>query len=298
MLTSSKNRLRISCLIPYMYVFPTLAILGLILIYPTLHNIFLTVWDQNLLSPEHKSYIGFDNFTNLLFNDPIFKKALGFTLIFTILTISISLLIGLVSALLINTLSKTVREIVSSLYFMPYMVAPIADGLVWKLIWMREYGLANYFLKLVFGLEPIAWLSSPIAALFAVSISEIWRTTPFVSLFLLARLVSLPNEIFEAATIDGSSSWQSFRYMTLPLLLPAVSIIIIFETIFKLRVFDLIFILTGGGPNNSTLPLGIFIYRSIFSYFEAGYTAAASVVLMILGVVVAIIYIKLLYREL
>jgi len=280
---------------PYVLIAPPLIILALILVYPALRNIYLSFHTWPFTSPQEASFTGLQNYVNLLTQDHLFWQVLRFTLTFVAFTISVELLVGMGAALLLNSVGPAAR-LITPLVILPYMTARLAAGLVWRLLWARDYGLLAYLLSFI-GLADVNWLARSGPAFFAVALPEIWRSTPFVMLILLAGLASLPTEIFEAAKVDGGSTWQIFRHITLPLLIPSLQVALIFETIFKLRVFDLIYILTGGGPGTSTLPLGILVYRTYFRYLDGGYAATLSVVLLVLGAVLTALYLRLFYRE-
>lgn len=289
------GRRKLKPLIPYLLLAPAFGLLAAILIYPILYNIYLSFWDWRFTAPADRAFINLDNYIYLFTEDPVFWKVFRFTMTFTALTIGLEFIIGLISALLLNGI-RTLQRIFSSMLLLPYMVAPIAVGLIWKLLWAREFGLVNYFLTTL-GFDRVNWLGEGTNAALAVVIAEVWRSTPFVTLILLAGLTSIPSDIMEAALVDGASRWHTFRYITLPLLAPSITVALVFQTIFKLRVFDLIFIMTNGGPGTDTLPLGILVYRTYFRYMNGGYAAAQSVVLLLLGAAISALYLRLIYRE-
>jgi multiple sugar transport system permease protein len=280
---------------PYILISPALIILAVILLYPILYNIYLSLFDWRYINPDVKKLIGLGNYIGLFTEDKLFWSALRVTFIFTAGTLIVEFCMGMIEALLLNRL-QTSRRLFTSSVILPYMVARIAVGLTWRLLWAYDYGLINYFVTLL-GLDPVTWLSGRVTALIAVMVSEIWRSTPFVTLILLAGLSSLPTEPFESARVDGASYLQMFRHITLPLLLPSITVALIFQTIFKIRVFDIVFILTEGGPKNATLPLGILIYRNYFRYYKGGYSAALGVTILLIGLIISITYIRLIYRE-
>lgn len=280
---------------PYALLFPVYALVGVVLIYPAVQNVWLSLWSWRITAPTQATFVGLENYGRLLFEDPEFVSVLGFTGAFTVSTIALEFLLGLGGALLLNSL-PSVRPVATPLLLLPYMVPAVVVGLVWRLLWTKEYGLVNFLLGLV-GIPPVLWLGAPFAAGVAVVVSEVWRSTPFVTLVLLAGLASLPEEPYEAAEVDGAGRWQSFWHITLPLLLPSLTVALLFQTIFKLRVFDLIFILTGGGPGIATLPLGILVYRQYFRYFEGGYAAALAVTILGIGALVSLAYLRLMSRQ-
>jgi len=274
---------------------PAYALLAVILIYPGIYNFWLSLWKWRYTNLAESRFVGLENYQRLLFEDPQFWQVLRFTLLFVLCTILLEFLLGLGSALLLNRIAA-LRSVFVGISIMPYQVAPIAVGLIWRLLWAHQFGLVNYGIEQV-GLDPVPWLGVPGPAVAAAIITEVWRAMPFVTIILLAGLTSIPVDIIEAGTVDGASAWQRFWHLILPLLLPSIAVALMFETIFKLRVFDLIFNLTGGGPGISTMPLGILIYRTYFRYFQGGYSATISVILLILGAFLSLLYIKFVYRE-
>ena len=282
-------------LMPYLLLSPAMLLLVVMLVYPMIATVFMSFWKWPYTDPTRIRFIGLDNYIRLFTDDETFMNSLWFTLRFTSVTIVLEFIVGLIGALVLDNL-KFLRDLLRSVVILPYMVAPIAVGLIWRLIWARDFGLVNYGLRLL-GVEPVNWLADSTASFWALVISEAWRATPFVVLILLAGLSTIPNEVMEAGKVDGGSRWQIFRHITFPLLLPSVTIALVFETIFKLRVFDLVFTLTGGGPGRATTPLGLLIQRTYFRDYEGGYSGAMSVVLLLLGAAVSWIYVKLVYRE-
>ena len=288
-------RLRFGSLAPYFLILPAFALLGYVLLYPTLFNIYLSFWSWRFTAPDATSFVGFENYRNLFVNNAVFWQSLRFTLLFTALTIALEFVFGLASALVLNSL-RVFRRLASTLIVLPYMVAPIAVGLIWRLIWANDYGLVNNAIAALGG-APQNWLSDPAVVLWTVVIPEVWRSTPFVTLILLAGLATVPKELLEAAEVDGANLWQRFWGVTYPFIVPSLTVALVFQTVFKLRVFDLIVTLTGGGPGTDTLPIGIFIYRTYFRYLNGGEAATLSVVLLLLGAVVSFLYIRFLYRD-
>ncbi len=274
--------------LPYVLIAPAALLVGMVFVYPAVHNAWLSLWDWKLTAPGQATFVGLSNYVELFRNNQVFRQAFNFTLVYTVVTLVVSLLLGLVAALLLHPLSTT-RRLVVGLLLLPYMISPVAAGLGWGLIWGRDFGLANYLLSL-FGVQPVLWLAKPFPAAVALMTTEIWRSIPFAILIFLAGLAAIPPELYEAARIDGASGWQELKRITLPLLIPSLSLVIVFETIFKLRVFDLIIALTGGGPGTSTHSLGVVLYRFYFRYFEGGTSAAVGIILLLLGGIFAFVY--------
>jgi len=279
---------------PYLLVLPALLFLVVFLVYPMINTIWLSFWKYSYFEPEMRTFIGLKNYFSL-FKDIGFYSSLLFTICFTVVCISIEFFIGLSLALVLKKVSKF-GTVIRTISIFPYMVAPIATGQIWRLLFNLDAGMVNYILT-VFSVHPVNWLGSNSGAFWAVVISQVWKSTPFVMLVLLSGLQSIPEEVYEAAVVDGANSWQSFKSITFPLLLPSVTIALVFETIFKLRVFDLVITLTGGGPGKATTPLGILLQRNYFQTYEAGYSGAISVVLLFLGAGFSVLYFFLLNKQ-
>lgn len=278
---------------PYLLLLPAFFVLGYVLIYPAVYNGFLSLFDWRFTNPAQKAFVGLRNYIRIFTDDPTFTNVIGFTFQFTVHTLVLEMVVGLLIALLLNNNIRG-RAFISALYILPYAMAPIAVGLCWRLMWAEDYGIVNYLLSLA-GIPKVSWLvGKPVLA---VVIPEVWRSVPFVTLMLLAGLTSIPDDLYEAARVDGANVFRRFRHITLPLLMPSLTIVLVFETVFKLRVFDLIFALTGGGPGSQTLPIGVYIYRTYFRYMEGGYASALSVVLLSIGGVISAAYIKLFYKD-
>lgn len=282
--------------LPYLLITPAALVLCGVFVYPAIENGWLSLWAWKLLAPERREFVGLRNYVELFSENALFRQAFGFTLLYTVVTLLVSLLLGLVAAVLVHPVSVS-RRVIVGLLLLPYMISPVAAGLGWGLIWGREFGLANFLLGTLLGIAPVSWLADPTMAAVALMTVEIWRSVPFVALVLLAGLAAIPADVSEAARLDGASGWQEFRRVTLPLLMPSLSVVVVFETIFKLRVFDLIIALTGGGPGTSTHSLGVVLYRFYFRYFEGGTAAAVGMVLLVVGGAFAALYLRLVPAE-
>jgi multiple sugar transport system permease protein len=178
------------------------------------------------------------------------------------------------------------------------MLPPVVVGVVWRLMLNPNFGAINGTLKGVgIKTEALTWTASPTLAFASVIMVDIWQWTPFMFLILLAGLQAIPEEPYEAALIDGSSPWQTFRHITLPLLKPAILIALLLRTMDLLRVFDQIFILTEGGPGSATETISLYIYRTAFRFSDFGYAASMSFVLLLLTNIISLLYIRLLQRQ-
>lgn len=280
--------------LPYALVAPAALVVLAVLIYPMVDTTWRSFFTWPFSDPGATDFVGLRNFEALAGSDQ-FWTAARYTTIFTVATLVVEFLAGLGGALIIDQLRRG-RGAIMSVTIAPYMVAPIAVGLIWRLMLQRESGVINYLLG-IFGVEPVNWLSDTIPAITATIMAESWKSIPFVLLILVAGLAAIPDDLAEASRIDGANEWGVFRHLKLPLLAPYIAIALIFETVFKLRVFDLALGLTGGGPGSDTTPLGILIQRLFFRYFEGGEAAAASVVLLVVGIAIAFVYLRWVYRE-
>ena len=186
--------------------------------------------------------------------------------------------------------------LIRTILILPTMMTPVVVGLIWRFMYNPELGMANYLLSFL-GLGPFNWLGNRHLAMYAVMFADIWQWTPFMALVMLAGLQALPDEPFEAASIDGASGLQMVRYITLPLLRPTMLVAVLIRLMDAFKSFDLIFVLTGGGPGMTTEVLSFHIYRTGFKFFHMGYAAAMSYVMLVIVVLVSQILIRFLARE-
>ncbi len=277
---------------PYLLVAPAVLVLAVTVAGPILHNLWISLHDWTLLDSDGpERFIGLTNYIDIL-GQPGFRDALAVTVKLTFLAVAIELVLGLGLALLVNE-QIAARRLLRTLLVAPVIATPIVIGLVFKVIWHAEFGVANWLLSLV-GLGPVAWLSSPVWAFAAVLATEVWHNTAFVFLVMLGALQMLPQEPYEAATIDGAGTWAKFRHITLPLLRPAILVAVLFRMVFTIRLFDEIWALTRGGPQSATETISILIYKSAFEQFRMGYAAALSVLLLAATSVLALILVRVL----
>jgi multiple sugar transport system permease protein len=239
---------------------------------------------------------GLGNFTRLV-SDNFFLTAMVHTFVYAVAALSCEFLLGLGLALLLNSKMRG-RGLFRASLLVPMMLPAVVVGVVWRLMLNPDFGAINGTLRR-FGIstESLTWTASPKLAMLSVIAVDVWQWTPFVFLVLLAGLQAIPEEPYEAALIDGSSRWQTFWHVTLPLLKPSILIVLLLRTMDLLRVFDQIFILTEGGPGFATEMISLYIYRTAFRFFDFGYAAAMSFVLLALTNVISVIYIKFLQTK-
>jgi len=276
-----------------MLVIPAILFVGLIVLYPLLFMISLSVHESDLISIAvgKNLFVGLKHYAALMHN-PLFVTTLQNTLMYVILSISLQLLIGLGLALILNQKLND-RGFFRTILISPMMIAPVIAGVQWIWIYASDYGVLNHFLGKL-GLPTPLWLADTSTAIYSLIIVEVWLFTPFVMMILLASLQTHPSEPYESAIIDGATQFQVFRYIMLPLLKPAILVILIIRTMDALRVFDIVYTLTGGGPADSTEMLSTLSYKFAFAQGEFGKGSTVSVVLMAITIVVSLIYIRLL----
>ncbi len=280
---------------PYLLVLPAVIVITAVLIYPVAYGLFLSFFNYQMTFSPDRTFVGLANYRRLLFDNADFLNSARVTAQFTAITVVLEFCIGLGLALLLN-LEFPGRAGFRALILLPLMVPPLVSGLLWRLMYDHELGVLSFFIRSL-GVEPPVFLGDPKIALIAVSLTEVWRATPFMTLVLLAALQSVPTELHEAAQVDGAGPVDRFRAVTFPLILPVVLIALLFRTVDVLRTFDLVYLLTQGGPGTTTEVLAMFIYRYGFQSFDMGLTSAASMILFALTLAVCLVYLRLIIRR-
>lgn len=256
---------------------------------PVLYVAWLGFYDWTLTSARPSTFVGLDNYVNLLTRDTRFRNGVWVTVVFTVVSVAVQMVLGLAVALLLNRDFRG-KAAARAAIMLPMIAAPAAMALVWRVMYNPQLGILNELLREV-GHPGFLWVAHPATALASLIVVEVLRETPMTIIILLAGLQSLPSEPYEAAKIDGASHWQSFWHITLPLLRSAIMVALIFRAIFTLKVFDVIYVITGGGPNYATENFTIFAYLQSFTYFRMGYGAATAMLffLMVMAVVLPMI---------
>lgn len=278
--------------LPFLLLAPTMLVLLSLSIYPLFYAVRVSLQAG---AGAHARW-SLENFARLL-SDGFFLSALLHTLVYAAAALTCEFLFGLGLAVLLHHEMRG-RSFFRAALLVPMMLPPVVVGVVWRLVLNPNFGAINGTLK-SFGMrtESLTWTASPRLAFLSVIAVDVWQWTPFVFLILLAGLQAIPQEPYEAALIDGSSSWQTFRHITLPLLKPAILIVLLLRTMDLLRVFDQIFILTEGGPGFATETISLYIYRAAFRFGDFGYAAAMSFVLLIVTNSISLAYIRLLQKQ-
>ncbi len=250
----------------------------------------LTRWDR-ITEPE---FVGFRNFINLLTNDDLFYKVLGNNLRFTFLVVLFQTLFSLIFAIFLVKNSRT-NIALRTLFFFPTILSSVSVGMIWLFMYDPNFGAINLFFTRL-GLEGFAlnWLGSESSALYAITFTQVWFHTGQMMVIYIAGLQQIPQELYEAAEMDGASRWQQFRNVTWPMSIPTTIVVMAYTTIQSFRAFDLIFAMTQGGPNNSSNIFAVLIYQTVFSELRIGYAATQSIFFIIVLVFVTILQRKFL----
>jgi multiple sugar transport system permease protein len=279
---------------------PALVFLLAIIAYPLVYALVLSVHQVGVreLRSGEMPFVGLDNVLALV-NDAVFHASLQHTFIFVAISVVLEVILGIGIALTVNEQSIWLSRVTRVLILLPWAVPPIVNGLLWSFIYSSKYGYLNVLLLNagVIG-EFVQWTGNADIALYMVVIPYVWRTTPFAVLLFHAALQGVPDELYEAAEVDGAGAWHRFWSITLPLLIPTILVVLVLRTSFAFMVFDEIFAITGGGPGNATWTAAWYIYRTSFQPpFEIGVGAAAGYVLALIIFIIAFIYVKLLNRN-
>jgi len=245
----------------------------------------LTKWDR-ITEPE---FVGLRNFVNLLTNDDLFYKVLGNNLRFTFLVVAFQTALSLIFALFLIKNSKA-NIALRTLFFFPTILSSVSVGMIWLFMYDPNFGAINLFFNKL-GLQSFAlnWLGSEESALYAIAFTQVWFHTGQMMVIYIAGLQQIPQELYEAAEMDGATRWQQFKNVTWPMSIPTTIVVMAYTTIQSFRAFDLIYSMTQGGPNNSSNIFAVLIYQTIFSELRIGYAAAQSIFFILVLVFITLI---------
>ncbi len=276
-----------------MFLIPITLYMILFFLYPIAYEIYISFFDYDLGSP--KEFIGLQNYM-MIGKDDQFIGSLVTTAIFITSSVLCEFVLGLCIAILLNKESRAM-DFIRTVILIPTVFTPLVAGLVWKALYHPDLGIISYYLRQL-GIDIGRGLTvERSTALFAVIIVDIWEWTPMMVIILLAGLKSLPVEPYEAGRIDGASKWHLFRYITVPLLRPTFTVALLIRTLDGLKVFDIIFAITRGGPGTATTVSNLRIYEVGMQNMEIGYASALSNVILLIGIVTGILFIKILYSK-
>ena len=263
----------------FLLTLPGLATLFIIIIFPLVFTIITSFYDYTLLNPNHDDFVGLENYQEVLEEEYIGHSVI-ITIQFVLATVFIEFIIGFALALALDKVQRF-KSIYYLILLAPLMINPVVVGLVWRMILHTELGIMNYLLKLM-SINRVNWLGDSDIAFWTIVFVDIWHQVSFMTILLLAGLAALPREPYEAARMDGASALRCFIYITLPLMRPVIIVALLLRLIFAVKTFDIIYIMTKGGPGIATDLVSYFIYRSAFFSLDIGRASALSVGLLVI----------------
>lgn len=277
---------------------PALLFVAAMALFPLAYSFVLSFREWKLArSVTPGDWVGFQNYWYLLTDDPDFLEAIQVTSVFVVSNVLATLLVALGAALLLNKAGR-INTFARVLLILPFVMSPALVGISFRFFLNGEYGIVHYLIGLVVpSMVDTIWLADSTLAMVAVVAADVWHWAPYMTLVMLGGLASIPKETEEAARIDGASAWAVFRDVTLPQLLPVISVILVLKTVFALKAFDIIYTLSNGGPGRSTQTLAYFVYETAFNYYDMGYAAAAAYILTAMLLVASGFYLRLVFRK-
>ena len=275
---------------PLYMVLPAVIVLLLLTIYPFIYLVYVSlhIWPISPNLP--KIFLGFGQFT-YLFSDPAFIESMQVTISLTVVGVSLQISLGTLLAILLSTKTKFTNYFTLP-FMIPVFIAPVVVGLIWKFMFNYDLGILNYLLNVI-GLESINWLGTTTTAFWSVVLIDTWQWTPFTTLIIKAGLDSVDPTPQEAAYVDGATRFQIFRYVTFPTIAAIFTVALLFRTLDAFKAFDIIYVVTRGGPGGSTYVLGYNIWKTAFYQNQLGLSAAMSVIMIIIATIFALILVKI-----
>lgn len=262
-----------------LFLVPLTLVLGLLTVVPFVYSVVVSLTDKS--GSGDTSFVGIDNYIDLL-TDPEWWDAARVTAVFTIAVVAIEFVVAMAVAMALHRITRG-APLLRALFLLPMAMAPVAALFNWRLMLNASSGVINYILGAI-GLPQPDWTGQATTALTSLVMVDVWQWTPFILVILVGGLSAVPDDVYEAAAVDGASGWQTFRHITLPMLKPFILVALLFRTIDALKTFDSIQILTGGGPGSSTTTLNFYAFREGISFLNFGRSAAAATLLLVLAI--------------
>lgn len=278
----------------YLFLLPTFAFLLFLVVFPLIWSLYLSFCDYSANTANPPVFVGAKNYSFLFQQEDIWERFVA-TGQFVLLAVIFEFILGFGIAMLLNR-EFYGKRILTTLFILPMMFSPVVVGKFFRFMLDTNWGIVNYILGALFGIPKIAWTTSYEYALYSLVITDVWIWTPFMILLSLAGLSSVPRYLYEAADVDRASGWFKFRYITLPYVAPILTLALLFRTMDAFRFFDVIYVLTEGGPGYSTQLVPYYIYKLAFSYWHTGRSCALAYVLLIIVIALSNIYINYLNR--
>ncbi len=282
----------------YLLVLPAVIVVSATALWPLAESLRLSFTIGRLNRPGFpQGYLGFENYTWAFFEEPAFWNSVQVTAIYTIVTVVLTTLLALGLAMLLAPGGR-LRSGVQTLLILPFAMSPALIGVSFRFMFNPEFGLFDAFFGLIFPpLADVSWLADPTLAFIVCVMADVWGWIPFLTLVLIGGLASVPQDTIEAAQVDGASGWRVFRDVTLPQLAPVLAVVIILKSIFSLKTFDQIFMLTNGGPGTATQTLSHYIYFNGMKYGQIGYSASVAWLMVIPMIFLTYLYAKHVFRK-
>ena len=277
----------------FTFIAPALALLLLMSVFPLLWSLYLSFTNYSATRSTPAEWVGFDNYVNILTSAAVHQRALT-TLVYVVGAVALQTLLGFSIAYLISRRVRA-RGLLTTLFLVPMMISPVVVGLFWRFMLDTQFGVVNSLLGSA-GFGQVEWLTKQRTALLSVIVVDTWQWTPFIMLIALAGLTAVPKYLYEAASIDRASEWFRFRHITLPLVWPLLLIAVLFRAIEAFRLFDLVYILTNGGPGVSTETLSFHVYKVAFLGFDTGVASAYGILMVLVVIVLAQLYLRYLEK--
>ena len=279
--------------VAFLLLAPSVVYLFAMAIYPTAYSLWLAFQNYTIYRPDLVDFAGLDNF-RALWDDEVFWKSMRVTLSFAASAVAIELVLGFAVAVLLDREMLGIG-VLRTLLIVPVLISPVGMGLTWRYIFAPSYGLLNYGLQGV-GLPPVDWIVSTTWALPMTVLVDVWQWTPFVTLILLSGMQSVSVEVVEAAALDGLTEWQKLRRIVIPLIRPVIAVVVLIRLIDAIRTFDLIFVLTRGGPGSSTEIVSIYSYITGFTSGDMGSAASIAWITVILINILVLLFMRTLAK--
>jgi multiple sugar transport system permease protein len=281
---------------PYVTVLPVMLVVALFTIYPLLYSVDLSLHENVLTRPLENDFVGLQNFREVV-TGYYFWRSLGSTAIFAVMAVLAVTLYGLGTALLLNqpVLGSAVLKVV---VLLPWAIPAVISGIIWRWIFDGDYGVLNGLLLASGRIDRyVPWMSNILSARACLVVAHVWKQGPLAAVFLLAALQVIPVELYDAVRIDGAGRWNAFRFVTLPYLRATLALVLIYETIVAVATFDLVYVMTGGGPADATAIIGWYAYTEIFRFLNLGHGAALAIILALLLLGMVVLYLRALRWE-
>jgi len=281
----------------FLYILPAIAFLLVFAVYPTVFGINISLRRWILYYPQQGTpFVGLQNYIDIFLSSS-FQLALQTTLKYVIISVGLTFVIGFAEAYLIDKVSFRGKEVVTTLLILPLTIVPVVVGFMWRFMYKEGFGLITAWFLPSLGIRVPTILGDPVLAFWGVLVADVWAQSPLVFLILTAGFTSLPKAPYEAAMLDGASSWQTLRSITLPLLQPVILIAVLLRTIDAFKVFDTIWIMTSGGPGTATTTLNVLGYETAFESYNMGKASALGIIVLYISLALTMIFVRVIGRK-